>query len=190
MDCSNNFKNVYCMTAAERAASKADETVVPLDDLVELYGPYRSTHGVALGAIRSASSWISILASLLLVWVVLRSRVGPSCTFHRLLLGLCAADIVHCMGTAHFNLMAPRDDDYVVWNARGTAVTCSAAGYLARMGGTAGESFFFHVLIQGLPPIGGYVLPACLIRIPFLSHSFPRDQFSCTPSPSTFTTSS
>ena len=64
---------------------------------------------------------IPLIASLGIIWIIHRSFVKLSGTFHRLLLGLCMVDILSSLA------QTPQSDD-VIWNARRNAASCSAQG--------------------------------------------------------------
>ena len=102
------------------------------EDLVASYDQNGSSKDI--GITRSIASWVSIIASLLLVWIACRSHIGLSSTFHRILLGICLSDMLFSMAGAHFNYLAPIDSGYMVWNAHGSVRTCDATGFLAALG--------------------------------------------------------
>ena len=95
--------------------------------------------GVKKGAILShISGSISFIASTTLVWYILRSHDGLSTTFHRLLFGLCIADIFSSFALMLASLMVPQELDYMIWNARGNTASCSAQGFLIALGSLCG----------------------------------------------------
>lgn len=111
---------------------------IPHEQLVDDGAELRDGHGKTTAIIRSSMAIASIIASSVLIWIIRRSHVGLSTTYHRLLLGMCIADILFSLSLAHFNIMAPSDDDYFVWNARGNLATCSAQGFAAYAGALCG----------------------------------------------------
>ena len=88
--------------------------------------------------LRSSMAIVSIVASCILIWMIMRCRPRLSTTYHRLLFGLSISDIVFSFSLAHFNMMIPVDDSYFVWNARGTVGTCSAHGFIIYLGACGG----------------------------------------------------
>jgi hypothetical protein len=84
--------------------------------------------------IRHVSGTLSLVASIAFVCIILRSRIGLSTTLHRLLFGLCVADILSSSVHVLSSMMAPKDLDYVVWNARGNAASCEASGFIQLFG--------------------------------------------------------
>jgi hypothetical protein len=76
------------------------------------------------------SGSISFIASMLLVIYILRSHDRLSTTYHRLIFGLSAADIISSFGFALSSTMSPKEMSYLVPFARGNIATCDAQGYL------------------------------------------------------------
>ena len=105
-----------------------------LDQFHEL----RDGNGKASAIVRSIMAIVSIIASSLLIWMIRRSYIGFTNTFHRVLFGLCVADILYSLGSAHFNFTAPVDMNYVVWNARGNQTSCSIQGFITGIGISSG----------------------------------------------------
>uniref|UniRef100_A0A7R9VVI7 G-protein coupled receptors family 1 profile domain-containing protein n=1 Tax=Pseudictyota dubia TaxID=2749911 RepID=A0A7R9VVI7_9STRA len=83
---------------------------------------------------RSVSAPISLMASITIVWVICRSYAGLSTTFHRLLLGLCIADIISSFSFSLSSSMVPTDVKEYVWNARGNMASCDAQGFMLNQG--------------------------------------------------------
>ena len=68
--------------------------------------------GLKTGAILShISGSISFIASTALVWHILRSHDGLFKTFHRLLFGLCIADIISSCSHMLASMMVPHEMD-------------------------------------------------------------------------------
>lgn len=109
----------------------SDDQIAAIDPVTEEV----ARHGMANSIIRSALAVVSVISSCTLIWMILRSKQRLSTIFHRILLGMSVADIFFSLGLAHFNFTAPRDDDYMVWNARGNQATCSAQGFISLFGG-------------------------------------------------------
>ena len=111
---------------------------IPLDDLIGSYLDWRDGHSKATSIIRSVLANLSLISSSILIWMIRRSHAGLSTIYHRILLGMCVADLMVSVSFAHFNLIVPSDDDYRVWNARGNQATCSAQGFLLFVGSISG----------------------------------------------------
>lgn len=104
--------------------------------------------GLKKGTILShISGSISLIASTALVWHILRSYDGLSTTFHRLLFGLCIADII---SSFCWMLLAPQEMDYMIWNARGNTASCSAQGFLIALGSSCGLLYNCSICIYYL----------------------------------------
>ena len=116
-----------------------DVMTVAIEELRATYEPWKNTHSKAICILCGTLAWSSIFFSTILIWMVRRSRVGLSSTFHRLLLMICVVEcIVTSVGYSFFNLASPTDVDYMVWNASGTLTTCSIQGivfYCGTFGG-------------------------------------------------------
>ena len=76
-------------------------------------------HGIETTIIHSSMAIVSMISSPIVVWLILHSRAKSTTIYHRILLGMSFGDIVFSLALAHFNAMAPSDDNYFVWNARG-----------------------------------------------------------------------
>ena len=105
---------------------------------LDQYHELRDGLGKASAIVRSSMAWVSIIASSLIIWMICRSYIRFTNTYHRLLFGMCVADILYSLGSAHFNLTAPIDMNYVIWNAKGNAITCSLQGFITCIGLTSG----------------------------------------------------
>ena len=79
-------------------------------------------HSKANTIIRSTMAIISLISSSILIWMISHSRTRFSTTQHRILLGMSLVDILYSLSLAHFNVTAPKDNNYFVWNARGNQV--------------------------------------------------------------------
>lgn len=122
-------------------------------DLYDDYSDMRQSSKVT-GILRSLSAITSTIASAILIWMVWRSYKRLSCTYHRLLLGVCIADIIFSLSQALFNVMAPEDASYLVWNAWGDVTTCSIQGFVRFLGGMSGQlyncslNFYYLALVR------------------------------------------
>lgn len=70
----------------------------------------------------------SFVASALLILHILRSHERLSSTYHRLVLGLSACDMVSSLFLALSSAMVPRELNYYIPHARGNALSCTVQG--------------------------------------------------------------
>jgi hypothetical protein len=77
---------------------------------------------------------VSTIASTCLIVHILRSHHGLSTTYHRLVFGLCIADILSSYAQALTTTMAPKEMNYLVPYAQGNTATCTAQGFLLAVG--------------------------------------------------------
>jgi len=122
------------LLANEDLIIKMQVDPLSLEELIAAGAEIRDGHGKANAIIRSTMAIVSLISSSVLIWMIKRSHSGLSTAYHRILLGMCIADVIFSFGTSHFNFTAPSDNDYVVWNARGNQDTCSAQGFLQSVG--------------------------------------------------------
>ena len=81
---------------------------------------------------------ISLIASSIFIWMIWRSHDGLSTTQHRILLGLCIADISFSINCAFLGSPVPKDIDYLVWNAVGSMSTCQLSIFFTIIGAFLG----------------------------------------------------
>ena len=86
------------------------------------------------GIIRSTAALISLLASMVLIWMLHKTTKRFTSVYHRMLLGMGIGDIIFSLSQAHFNAASPKDLYYTVWNAIGNRYTCSARGFISYIG--------------------------------------------------------
>jgi hypothetical protein len=86
------------------------------------------------GVIRRTSGSVSTIASMCLVVHILRSHHGLSTTYHRLVFGLCIADIMTSFAQALGSTMVPKEMNYFVPGAQGNTATCTAQGFVIIVG--------------------------------------------------------
>lgn len=131
-------------TATSDNRNETDTTLVTLDDtktdtspvldsLFEEYAEYRE-HNKMFTIIRSLSGLISIIASSVLIWIVLKSKNRLSTSYQRIILGMGISDVLWSAVFANFNLFTPKDLNYMVWNARGNQASCTTVGFLCLIG--------------------------------------------------------
>ena len=78
----------------------------------------------------SMSGSISFIASSAVLYHILRSHKGLSTTYHRLVFGLCFADVIFSFAAALGQIMSPKEASYYIPNAHGNVATCSFQGFL------------------------------------------------------------
>jgi hypothetical protein len=81
------------------------------------------------GIIFHATASVSTIASTCLIVHILRSHHGLSTTYHRLVFGICIADIMSSFAFVLGSTMAPKEMNYFVPGAQGTTTTCTAQGF-------------------------------------------------------------
>ncbi len=111
---------------------------IPIQDLIAHFAGWKEGHGKNTIILRSMSGAVSALSSSVLIWMIVRSHKGLSTTQHRILLGLSICDLVNSLGFSTFNIMAPSDNKYGVWNAKGNEASCDAQGFLIYLGSIGG----------------------------------------------------
>uniref|UniRef100_A0A7S3PXH6 Uncharacterized protein n=1 Tax=Chaetoceros debilis TaxID=122233 RepID=A0A7S3PXH6_9STRA len=102
---------------------------------------FREGDAKNLGISKGCMAILSVLCSSILLWMILRSHDGLSTTQHRLLVGLCFADIVYSLSQSHFGMAVPKELDYAIWNARGNMATCQTQGFLDAFGALCGPFY-------------------------------------------------
>ena len=70
-------------------------------DLIEI----RETVSKTSAILKAASGIISIIASCVTIWMMRRSHLGLSTTYHRLVLGLCISDLIYSSCFPLFNIV-------------------------------------------------------------------------------------
>ena len=103
-----------------------EELIVKYERLRELEKPMR--------CINSAGAVISMISSFTVIWMIRRSHVGLSSTYHRLLLGLCISDIILSLSMSFLGIWTPSELNYYRWSAMGNATTCNIQGIVFTLG--------------------------------------------------------
>jgi len=129
--------------------SHAEETDI---DVTYLGDRTTLSESKAYAITRQVSAFISLVASIALLIMLLRSYTGLGTTFHRLLFGLCIADILSSFASVFATAMAPKETSYYIWNARGNSATCDAQGFILAFGSAAGILYncslcFYHLSV-------------------------------------------
>ena len=84
---------------------------------------------------RRSTGTVSLFSSLALIYHVVRTDDGLSSTYHRLLFGLCVADLFMSLSCALNDTMVPEEMNYFIPHARGNGASCDANGFLLYFGG-------------------------------------------------------
>jgi len=95
---------------------------------------YENGYSKPLAIAFSSSAIVSVVSSLTLIWMVLRSPQRLSTTYHRLILGMAIGDILFSLSLASYNAMIPNDGDPTIWNAHGNQATCNVSGFMSVVG--------------------------------------------------------
>jgi hypothetical protein len=90
----------------------------------------RRSFDIKLSIAFMISGSISFIASMLLVIHILRSHECLSSTYHRLIFGLSAGDIISSFCYAITSTMVPKELNYFLPIASGNIATCDAQGFL------------------------------------------------------------
>jgi hypothetical protein len=86
------------------------------------------------GIIIRISGSVSTIASTCLAVHILRSNHGLSTAYHRLVFGICIADILSSIAYALGSTMVPKEMNYLAPGAQGNTATCTAQGFLLAVG--------------------------------------------------------
>ncbi|GFH47705.1 hypothetical protein CTEN210_04180 [Chaetoceros tenuissimus] len=90
-----------------------------------------------LASVQMTSSIISLIATITLITMIARSHAKLTSVFHRLLLGLCIADLISSFTLSLSTAPIPSEASSYIWNASGSIATCTAQGFFAFVGLTA-----------------------------------------------------
>ncbi len=110
------------------------EDAIPMEVLRAMFAEGIETHSKNIAIIRAMCGITSVIASIILMWMILRSNAGLSTPYHRLLLGLCIADTSYSFSMSFFNALVPSEIDYFIWNASGNLATCTLQGFFWAIG--------------------------------------------------------
>ena len=133
--CQEEYNTQECKNDGGDCSSILDGRVLYLDGkLVGLEKYLQNTRTYSI--LQTVSSIISLIASIAIIWIISRSFRQLSVPFHRLLLGLCVADICSSFAQTFSTLPAPESFD-IVWNANGTKESCQVQGFFIFLGSIA-----------------------------------------------------
>lgn len=106
----------------------------PDTSYLEISTEWREGHGKALNIVRSTSAIVSLIASTLVVIIIFKTKDRLTTTYHRLLLGMCVADLLASSSSAIFGVAVPSELAYLSWNASGNVASCEARGFITTLG--------------------------------------------------------
>lgn len=118
--------------------SSTTDNDVYSDGYEEAATAWREGHGKAMNICRSVSAIISLISSTLLVCIIFKTKDRLSTTYHRLLLGICIADLLASLSSAIFGVAVASEVAYLSWNASGNVTSCDAQGFIYALGAVAG----------------------------------------------------
>ena len=119
-----------------RTMDETTPAIIPMEVLISMgeEGLLLPFNSKTVAILRSVSSIVSVIASSVLIWMILRSKKRLTAPYHRILLGMSVFDILYGISNSHFNALIPNDLGYVVWNARGNLASCISVGFLSVIG--------------------------------------------------------
>ncbi|GFH56475.1 hypothetical protein CTEN210_12951 [Chaetoceros tenuissimus] len=95
---------------------------------------FSRTQTRTLASMQMTSSMISLFATITLITMIARSHAKLTTIFHRLLLGLCIADLISSFTLSLSTAPIPSEASNDIWNASGIIATCTAQGFFAFLG--------------------------------------------------------
>ena len=116
------------------------------------------------------SSTISILASLTLLFMILRSNQKLRSTLHRLLLGLCISDLISSFAMSFASTLSP-PDHVLGWNTFGNMTLCRTQGFLHIVGHMASPLYNCSLCVYYLIEIKYTNLVVHMRRIEICMHA-------------------
>lgn len=96
-----------------------------------------------------ASSILSLISSIGIIWIIQRSFIKLTVPFHRLLLGLCIADILLSLALSFSTMPAPGSFEEI-WNAHGNKASCRVQGFFIFLGSLAAPLYTCSMCIYYL----------------------------------------
>lgn len=138
---SSVWEKLCCEQSAEKTATQAEDSVLEYWWNFMPAKEFREGHGKNLIIIKGVMAVISVIASSIFIWMILRSHDGLSSSQHRILMGLCIADICFSFPRSFFGSMAPKEVSYYAWNANGNMTTCQISGLFLIFGSICGPWF-------------------------------------------------
>ena len=125
-----------------REVVEAVEDVKPysMEELIIEYENEREVQKLTR-LVTSVTAVISMISSFIVIWMIRRSHVGLSSTYHRLLLGLCISDIIFSISMSFLGIWAPSELSYYHWIAMGNTNTCTIQGFIFMLGTCMGQFY-------------------------------------------------
>lgn len=120
--------------------SNTEAVFVPIE-MAETSFSLSKTQIMACAIAQTTSSTFSLLATVTVIIMISRSYKKLSSVFHRLLLGLCIADILSSSSLSLSTYPIPAKESLTIWNAQGTIDTCTAQGFFIFVGFLAAQIY-------------------------------------------------
>ena len=98
-------------------------------------------HSKNIIIIKGVISILSVIASSIFMWMILRSRNGLPTTSNLLLLGLCTADVCFSLPLSFFGMMLQNEVGYYSRNAMRSMATCQIQGFMNAFGTVCGPCY-------------------------------------------------
>ena len=124
-----------------------------VENLDTTWAEWKYGYTKPIGIARSVSAIVSVIASSLLIWMIMRSKERLTTTYNRLIFGMSISDILLSLSWVSFNAVAPSEMSYMIWNARGNQGTCDAKGFLTTVGAVSGVLYICSLNIYYLAKV-------------------------------------
>ncbi|KAL7546533.1 hypothetical protein ACHAWF_009868 [Thalassiosira exigua] len=108
--------------------------------------PYR----IALGVLRTTTSFVSVVGSLMVMSQVSRSKFNRSKPQQRLVLGMVTSDFIATLVVLLGNLFVPASSDTDLFLPVGNFASCQAQGFLIQLGSLSGIVYAASLQLQYL----------------------------------------
>ncbi len=132
--CNEEYNTVQCKSDGGDCVTQSKGVLFINGEQMSVEDYKKKTMVYAL--IQTASSLVSLAASIGIICVIFMSLKKLSLPFHRLLVGLSLADIIASLAQMFSTMPSPNSFD-VIWNARGNKELCRMQGFLIFFGCTA-----------------------------------------------------
>ena len=101
------------------------------------------------------SGCLSLIALLAIIYHILRSHKGLSTTYHRLIFGLCIANLMSSVAFVLSETLVPKELSYIKPSAQGNMAPCSTQGFLITITGIwGGVTYHCSICLYYLAIIG------------------------------------
>jgi len=98
------------------------------------------------GIILVVTGPISVISSVIIICMILRSRAKLLISYHRIMFGMSVTDIIFTSALSFSSLPAPADTPNI-WKAIGNRSTCNAQGFCIMFGQIAAPTYFLSLQI-------------------------------------------